>query len=48
LKTVDKAGGLDAYLIKAKPDTLPVELRRLRKVILARKAAATPSEASSS
>lgn len=38
LKTVDKAGGLDAYLKKTKSDRLPLELRRLRKIVLARQA----------
>ncbi len=41
LKTVDKAGGLDAFLRKAKAKELPADLRRLRKHVIAREASKT-------
>lgn len=33
LRTIEHVGGLDAYLLKARPSTLDVDLKRLRKRI---------------
>ena len=34
LRTIDKAGGISRYLIKADPEVLSPDLRRLRKVLI--------------
>lgn len=40
LRTVDHAGGLDSYLLAAKPEELTTAMRRLRSQIQERSAAA--------
>ncbi len=41
IRTVEHRGGLDAFLMAAKPADLPRELRRLKKRVEAAKAAST-------
>lgn len=40
MRTIDRAGGLDNFLIQSNPETLAPNLRRLRGIIAARTEAA--------
>ncbi|MDR1375277.1 MAG: 50S ribosomal protein L28 [Holosporaceae bacterium] len=37
VKSVEKNGGIDRYLLKTSPDLLALKLRRIKKILLARK-----------